>query len=48
VAEVPKNKKEMQSTAKSMLPHRDMLTKNHSFAFSCSCKNRVHVWICEL
>jgi hypothetical protein len=43
VAEVPKNEKEIQSTSKSVLPFRDILTKNHSFAFSCLCKNRVHV-----
>ena len=44
VDEVPKNKKEIQSTAKSAFRLRDLLTKNHSFAFSCLCKNRVHVW----
>jgi len=42
VAEVPKNEMEIQSPAKSMLSHRDTLTKNHSFAFTCLGKNRVN------
>jgi len=48
VAEVPKNEMEIQSTAKSVLSHRDTLTKNHSFAFSCLGKNVYTYELCEL